>query len=124
MTTPKDKLLLELADRCEKAAGPDRELDAVIWLHLPEQESHAWKHEGDEFSHAYQISGADFIPKFTASLDAAMTLVPEGQSVRMGTNSGAPWAQCRRHAMSECFNGSAATLALCICAAALRSIKE
>jgi hypothetical protein len=99
MTPPKDKLL-ELAERCEAAAGPD---DALDW------------------SIAEAIGCAPGLP-YSASLDAAMTLVPEGWDVRMGSNSGAPWAQCKRtRPLVDCHNGAATTLPLAICAAALRS---
>lgn len=68
--------LLRLAERIGDA-GVDRESDALIWLHLPEQAGLRWKHNGDLFAHARQIEGCAFIPTYTASLDAAMTLVPE-----------------------------------------------
>jgi hypothetical protein len=60
------KELLELAERCEKATGPDRGLDkaiaAVVHLKQLTYQSPEWIKD----------------PEFTASLDAAMTLVPEG----------------------------------------------
>src|SRR5688500_8077881 len=52
--------LLELAECCERATGPDSELDAAIHHAVP--------------------MGV-FVSDFTASLDAAMTLVPEGWRV-------------------------------------------
>ena len=65
----------DLAARVEAASGPDRELDAEVALAI------GWT----------DISGAGFVgiwerpyggmiklPAFTASLDAAMMLVPEG----------------------------------------------
>lgn len=72
------KELLALAERVEAATTPDRALDAAIWLHLPEQGGHDWKCGGDRLAHAFKISGASFIPFYTRSLDAAMTLVPNG----------------------------------------------
>jgi hypothetical protein len=56
--THKDEELLKLAERCEKATGSDNWLSADIGVLLG-------------------IPG-DKCPHFTASLDAAMTLVPEG----------------------------------------------
>lgn len=56
----KDKLV-ELAEACEAAKGPDRELDYAIWL---------------EAGETPLTTNSD--PPYTASLDAAMTLVPEG----------------------------------------------
>jgi hypothetical protein len=55
--------LLALAERCEAATGPDRELDKAIFDALP----------FDALP-----KGIEGIARYTASLDAAMTLVPEG----------------------------------------------
>lgn len=61
--TPEAKAeLLALADLIERASGPDRELDAAIGGAMHKRGWHA----------------ADCLGNFTASLDAAMTLVPEG----------------------------------------------
>ena len=89
--------LLKLAERCEAAEGADRELDSAIALGLP-----SWTY-GEKAGRFYnagpKYDGADdrigfeaddgstvvpgnapdmMVPDFTASLDAAMTLVPEG----------------------------------------------
>lgn len=69
--------LLELAARVEGLTGPDREVDALIWLHLPEQAGHAWKHNGDKEAHARQIAGVSFVPRYTASIGPAMSLLPD-----------------------------------------------
>lgn len=62
--------LERLAERCERASGPDRELGADILRAL------GWTQDGHN---AYTPDGdrALSIPDYTASLDAAMTLVPE-----------------------------------------------
>jgi hypothetical protein len=65
-----------LAKRCEAAAGPDRELDAEIaataGLRVVD--------EGHPLGRCcYDRNGISIVlPRYTASLDAAMTLVPEG----------------------------------------------
>ena len=51
----------DLIAALEKAEGPSRELDAEIRKHVP----------------------GDYLPAFTASLDAALTLVPEGLAWRV-----------------------------------------
>ena len=56
--------LLQLAERCENATGPDRELDCDIHAKLVGA------------PHRHQIPST--WPLYTASLDAAMQLVPEG----------------------------------------------
>lgn len=117
--------LLQLAGRCEAATGPDREMDADIvqalglaphWVcgrigfgqfQAPDPRDQSWSS-----------------PAFTASLDAAMTLVPEGWWIatlaqnRHGErttvtlyNDEIEYADCR----------SAPTPALALCAAALRA---
>jgi hypothetical protein len=108
--------LEKLAERCEKATGPDRELDAQI---------------GRYFS-------ADFLgyvpddpqygcAEFTRSLDAAMTLVPEGWPRSVSDNAGIlglhghasvtanPGGNIRK------FTADAATPALALSAAALKA---
>ncbi len=60
--------LLALAARCENATGPDRELDADIAL------TQGWtEHPGDNWIGPF---GQIAVPYYTASLDAAVTLVP------------------------------------------------
>lgn len=110
MTTTQDgaERLLRLADACEKATGPDRGLDCAISDAVQDRE---WETEGDRLF-------------YTASLDSAMTLVPEGLSVTLyahGDN-----AHCDIYAghpsrglLAEV--EMAATPALALCAASLRA---
>ncbi len=67
--------LLELADRVEAATGPDRNIDCWIENHLDRarfERNRPAPHGGGWLDKRVE-------PKpFTASLDAAMTLVPEG----------------------------------------------
>ncbi len=86
----------ELADRCEKATGPDREFDLRIWLALndkqvmtdggghgkrPVQYTSAreiWDDSWPYWHDAGQVRDACLhldVPLLTGSLDAAMTLV-------------------------------------------------
>jgi hypothetical protein len=69
--------LIELAERCEKATGPDRTLEQDICdtVHGPDYMPNVFQQDGSR------------IPRFTASLDAAMTLVPEGRSWSVSFNS-------------------------------------
>jgi len=100
---PKD----ELIGRLEKADGPDRELDEAL-------------HEafGLTFVMEYyteyateQTRNLSYVPAYTASIDAALTLVPEGCGfVVMGKA-----AKIGRKI------ATAATPALAICIAALRA---
>lgn len=77
--------LQSLIERLEKALGPDRELDAEIWaLDNAIQSSLEFGHESysganREWVRAGSIGAwMDEIPTYTASLDAAVGLVPEG----------------------------------------------
>jgi hypothetical protein len=102
---------LELAERCGQAAGPDNWLSADIGV-------------------AFNIHG-DKCPHYTASLDAAMTLVPEGwdwSAVRDRGDYSAQvyepvWSALQHGAASAYKTGiiEASTPALALCAAALRA---
>jgi len=112
-------VLLALAEKCEAATGPDRELDAEIWLHLPGQEDHAWKHGGDRFKHARQIAGCGFVPALTASIDAALTLVPDER--KWEVSSWGPSAVILNELGGHDHYAIAATPALALCEASLRA---
>ena len=112
MTTPKPDVLLELAERCEAATGPDLKLERDIRKALGLYHS---------------VSAAKC--RFTRSLDAAMTLVPEGVSFAVGKGietelggSATDYAWCGSKAVPhEGPYAWAATPALALCAAALRA---
>lgn len=76
--------LTTLATECEGAEGPSRELDleiarAVGLCRTPEEGS-------------TQVHFGQWWPHYTASLDAAMTLVPEGCKWQVSTEEPGPWA--------------------------------
>lgn len=92
--------LLRLADEVTAATGPDRELDCMIWAavnglavvwtggddHILIIDGHVigsidpGKHSRN-FGCNRRETGPGSIPAYTASLDAAMSLVPEGWAV-------------------------------------------
>jgi hypothetical protein len=137
MTDP--TTLLALADRCEQAAGPDRELDVAIaralgWKPLYRDDySKWWPPAAVEDSRARKRSilhhPTQPLPAFTASLDAAVTLVPEGCDWHCQSNPSvtACWASVspvkRGIELLEWGSGMrrASTPALALCAAALRA---
>jgi hypothetical protein len=96
MTDP--TTLLALAERCEQAAGPDAGLDLAIWNALSEMPG---------FKHPSPIWRFDV----TASLDAAVTTVPEGCG----------WMVMSSAAKVGVWPSHGATPALALCAAALRA---
>lgn len=120
-----------LAMRCEKAGEPDRRIDRDIWRIVENVKSLAHDEENIRMTEARR--GHLFlshIPPFTASLDAAMTLVPPSDrwpwNITMATFYGsASVIPC--HGGSYGINdphaghGRAATPALALCAAALRA---
>lgn len=89
MTTDR-ATLLGLADMVEAASRPDRELDAEIarscgWVALDKHQWWSAEHVADcrqrkvsKWKYATQS-----LPTFTASLDAALSLVPEGAGVEV-----------------------------------------
>ena len=92
MTNPTERTELRaLAERVMALAGPCRETDEAIALSVgwrqvqygPEQRD-IWKNP----------CGAllSLVPAFTASLDAAMTLVPEVCQWQVSTQEPGPWA--------------------------------
>lgn len=104
--------LESLAERLEAATGPDRELDEAIL-------KGCW-HTGRR--------PTDLGPRFTASLDDAMKLVPGGWYWRVGHSTlYAGWAGLNAKHPDFCDRNEetfakAATPALALCAAALRSL--
>lgn len=111
--------LLELAERVEKAEGPDRELDEAIAC---------------LFAKSHPVFGKPvamvYAKTYTASLDAALTLVPEGCVAdtmgrrRPSSINGRPmaWASIEtRDGLVTAGASESGTLPLALCAAALRA---
>jgi hypothetical protein len=121
--------LLKLAERCEAATGHDRELDvelAVVagLIRDPEFERGYFYGAGNNCDYVLERGDYDHgnnapeLPYYTASLDAAMTLVPDGAKVTTQTFGGpGPMALVEPN---ERF-ASGSTLALALCAAALKA---
>lgn len=108
----------ELAARIERAEGPDRALDELI-------------HEASglpfvmEYYTEYateQTRNLSYVPRYTASIDAAIQLVPAGHNWAIDTGH-------KNGISAWCFDGHlwntdasvAATPALALCAAAIRA---
>lgn len=97
--------LLSLADRVEGLSGPDREVDFSILCIVDPRAEKTGPLPGD--------------PKFTASIDVARSLVPEGMTWRVGL-----YVSGRQYGafVGDHINASAATPAAALCAASLRAI--
>lgn len=122
MTRPTDELEA-LAVRCEQATGPDRALDKDIReaLGQPVMDEHGTMVEWRPDFYA--------APAYTASLDAAMTLVPEGADAAGERFKVEGWNEQTVHPphvkasawVAGAKRAYAATPALALCAAALRA---
>jgi hypothetical protein len=108
--------LLALAERCEQAAGPDRELDKDISrVLLPAAAEGITR---SRYGWSYRVFGPsgwddewlETLP-YTASLDAAVTLVPEWCG----------WMVMKNVAKVGRWPKRGATPALALCAAALQA---
>ena len=132
--------LLALAERVEALTEPDREVDAEIACALrigPNLPDWALRWDGDwtptiaghaVLRHLDDSPGPSFKSReYTASLDAAMTLVPEGRDWMLDNFDGPHDRRCsssvfnRPGALYEDFEAFAATPALALTAAALRA---
>lgn len=121
--------LTTLAARVEAASGADRDLDAEIaraagwdtvdgeqwWSPADAAERRRlkvsrWRHQPVP------------LPAFTASLDAAMTLVPEGWRKMVDDLDRTPEAIVSTPEQRRSWDAAAATLPLALCAAALRAL--
>ena len=110
--------LLELATRVEQASGPDEHLDCAIALATGWEPAASWV--GMLLSPAGEWG---CLPSFTASLDAALTLVPAGWDWCLSRGSGEPAIASMAPAMGvDGPMSTAATPALALCAAALRAL--
>ncbi len=104
--------MILLAERCEKATGVDRDIDDAL-------------HRIAIGSEPFNSASAR---RYTASIDAAMTLVPEGWSPAIDCRSERPFASVESSLDADPFTfgsrkgqGYGATPALALCAAALRA---
>lgn len=130
-----DNLELEsLAERCEAATSGDRELDCLIEIEcgpdgpvIREIMAGSPHNTIDAVSRAADREGQALffrVPRYTTSLDAAMSLVPEGHDTQVylffGRNGegSAIVTPLKRIGLPRIF---AATPALALCAAALKA---
>jgi hypothetical protein len=130
--------LLELAERCEHAAHPDSQLDAAIWLKAVADDTgrEAVRIGREQYGDAeaeFRISRLMDGRAYTSSIDAAMTLLPEGWVIGSVAEESprTQWVvELRRGhrtsydkvVFSEYEPGRrCATLALALCAASLRA---
>ena len=116
------KSALELIERLEKAAGPDRDLDGAIYRSLHASHDDAWPHWTT-------VQRDEIVLHYTASIDAAVTLVPfaEDKATHWGVELDRgfeAWVSRNNvssgHWLHQGF-GSTPAIALCIAALKARS---
>lgn len=125
---------MELAARVEAASGADRELDARIWAVVDPKEHdrqcsfRGMKHAGHVHTKAEKRAhilwaGKLFALAYTASIDAALSLVPEGLVFNIGNDAGC-WAHVWKDDPSydgHPIDGRGASLALALTTACLKA---
>lgn len=131
MTSTREELLA-LAERVEALSGPDREVDCAIGVAIgrfrtepntrwPDQLDYIEIREGGDW---YPGHGFDMlVPNWTASLDAALSLQPEGWGwVDLEISPKATEVLINNQSRQVC--GRATTPALALTAVALRALAE
>lgn len=121
--------LLELAERCEKATGPAFVLDEAIRAALVGATIEAQQHRpGNAYHRDGQWVSIWPIPSYTASLDAAMMLVPSWWATSITRTADGRTGHVNLYKFegdavrpAATVRASAATPALALCAAALRA---
>lgn len=125
---------MDLIKRLEAITEPDRELDAWIWLSLHDDDwlannsvarrKHLERGNIDAFMRGWDVfwKGNSAYPFYTASIDAALALLPEEQwftAVKLERNKefGNGWHAAFRHQ----FFGHAPTAPVALCIAALKA---
>jgi len=113
--------------RLEKATAPDRQLDAAIAVACKSTTGFV-EHLRDEWvSKASPNSGVVPAPKYTSSIDAALTLVPEGMFWHVACGKSRPdeplgGAQIITPGPLDAIGeGEAATPVIALCIAALKA---
>ena len=120
--------LIELAARCEAATGPDRDLDrAIARLHVEAiLVKHGEKQASEIAVHMIDARLDADMDAYTASLDAAMTLLDPAWFFHVSRFSPESDGRGQAHVypnrgLGDDYEGEAATPALALCAAALRA---
>ena len=116
----------ELIERLDAAPGPDRILDRDIEIYRGHSIKHPYTKLADRYvlsiyTHPDYGAGQGYLPaQFTASVDAALSLVPDGWSSEIGIYNHHSVVRLdaggSRHAYAK-----AVTAPLAICIAALRA---
>ena len=114
----------KLAERIEALEGPCRAMDAEITLAVHDCcKPHTPTAEGPRYPLENKYGSPFFPQPYTSSLDAAMTLVPEGWvwSINQFPDKASAYCVSEGEVMARPRKQYQATPALALCAAALRA---
>lgn len=120
--------LQDLIARLEAATGPDRELDVKIieainpgsrWEPYSPKARIKWLM--DESGQRTICYGKDRIPNYTTSIDAALTLVPEGMGWEVGFGRYVPHIGTVWTGKGKCVGECDSNRAIALCIAALKA---
>ena len=114
--------LIALAARVEQAQGPDRELDAAVMRLF----TNSIESDDGEWWYGPHDEPPRKVPDFTASRDAARSLLPAGWHLTIGDCEDWPWADAHEFPLPcrRVLGVHAATVPLTMLAAALRARAE
>jgi hypothetical protein len=117
---------LALAERCEKATGPDYRIDAAISIALGDVPKGftAGKIRGFESRFSNKSGYTWDAPRYTSSLDALSRLFILGMPKENGFVGGYEARLWLKNDLSLGSRGSGSTLALALCAAFCRAMAE
>lgn len=121
---------MELIARLEAATGPDRELDSRIWADVNSQP--LYQYDSPEYGtvRAYEGGWIDprlnpnvsmISPRYTASIDDALMLVPYNMDWEIKTAPDRRSVIARVVSMETTYRAESATPALALCIAALKA---
>jgi hypothetical protein len=111
----------DIVERLEKATGPDRELDALVYVGHYRS---AYPDETDAARIEYALRCA---PHYTSSIDSAIMLVPRGRKWRVGSHATTIWDGFYAAICPDILSGKTheswckSTPAIALCIAALKA---
>lgn len=116
----------DLIARLSAATGPDRELDWAIvqWIFPDAQLSYPEGWDDPIVYHAAPlVRSKDTLPRFTESMDAAITLVPSEWMWDVAS-SGAAWVMPDNNLDGQIVIGGIRSPAIALCIASLKARKQ
>lgn len=123
---------MSLIQRLEALTGPDREVDLELWWACKANNSSGLPMDPDYKAHNLKMNDA---PRYTSSIDAALTLVMDGMCYSLGLMtvkipkgdwglSEFSWARVHKiDRLGECVEHKNQAIALCLASLKARGVK-